>query len=98
MRYLVESYLPPPSPDALERLEARAIAAANGLAQAGGQLRYIEAIVVPEDEMCLFVYEAGSAELAREASARAGIRCERIVEASVSSGGASRAHEEGDPR
>ena|SRR5829696_3743303 len=98
MRYLVESYLPPPSPEALERLEARATAAADELTRAGAPLRYIEAIVVPEDEMCMFVYEAGSAELAREASARAGIRCERIVEASVSSGVASRAQEEGDPR
>lgn len=98
MRYLVESYLPPPSREVLERLEARATTAADDLTRADAPVRYIEVIVVPEDEMCLFVYEAGSAELAREASARAGISCERIVEASVSPGGASRAHEEGDPR
>jgi Protein of unknown function (DUF4242) len=82
MRYLVESYLPSVgAAEQLEELAARSRAAADEMAREGAPLRYIEAIVVPEDEMCLLVYEADSAELALEASARAGIACGRVLEA-----------------
>jgi hypothetical protein len=82
MRYLVESYLPSVgAAEQLEELAARVRTAADELAQEGAALRYIEAFLVPEDEMCLLVYEADSAELALEASARAGIACGRVLEA-----------------
>jgi Protein of unknown function (DUF4242) len=89
MRYLVESYLPAPGNDELTGLTARMRAAAEELAEEGAQLRYIEAIVVPEDEMCLLVYEAESPELVREASARAGIACERVLEVKDGGGGSA---------
>lgn len=83
MRYIVESYLPATDgPEQLERVAARSRAAADELAREGAVLRYIEAIVVPEDEMCLLVYEADSPELALEASERAGIADGRVLEAS----------------
>jgi hypothetical protein len=82
MRYLVESYLPAHGDGELERVAARSRAAADELAREGASLRYIEAILVPEDEMCLLVYEAESPELALEASARAGIAGGRVLEAS----------------
>jgi hypothetical protein len=81
MRYLVESYLSAHDGDELERVAARARTAADELTREGAALRYIEAFLVPEDEMCLLVYEADSPELAAEASARAGIACERVLEA-----------------
>lgn len=82
MRYLVESYLPATDgPEQLERVAARSRAAADELAREGAVLRYIEAILVPEDEMCLLVFEADSPALALEASARAGIAGERVLEA-----------------
>jgi hypothetical protein len=82
MRYLVESYLPATDgPEQLERVVARSRAAADELAREGAVLRYIEAILVPEDEMCLLVYEAESPELAAEASTRAGIAFERVLRA-----------------
>jgi Protein of unknown function (DUF4242) len=82
MRYLVESYLPATgAPEQLERVAARSRAAAAELAREGAVLRYIEAILVPEDEMCLLVYEAESPDLAAEASARAGIAFDRVLRA-----------------
>jgi hypothetical protein len=81
MRYLVESYLSAHDGDELERVAARARTAADELTREGAGLRYIEAFLVPEDEMCLLVYEADSPELAAEASARAGIVCERVLQA-----------------
>jgi hypothetical protein len=82
MRYLVEAYLPAHGDGELERVAARSRTAADDLAREGAGLRYIEAILVPEDELCLLVYEAESAELALEASARAGIAGGRVMEAS----------------
>jgi hypothetical protein len=81
MRYLVESYLPAPGDDEMGKVDARMRAAADELARAGAALRFVESIFVPEDEMCLLVYEADTPELVREASLRAGIACERVLEA-----------------
>jgi hypothetical protein len=81
MRFLVESYLPVPGAEGQAEVTARARAAADELAREGARLRHLDCIFVPEDEMCLLLYEADSPELAREASLRAGIECERVLEA-----------------
>ena len=80
MRYLVESYLPVADAASQTDVEGRARAAAEDLARAGAPLRHLSCIFVPEDEMCLLMYEADSSELVREASRRAGIECERVLE------------------
>ena len=90
MRYLVESYLPAQGDGELERLASRSRSAVAELAGEGTSLRYIEAILVPEDEMCLLVFEADSPALALEASARAGIAGGRVLEAKVTSAGLRR--------
>jgi len=81
MRYLVESYLPAVGGAEHKRVAARARDAAAELARAGAALHYLDAIFVPEDEMCLFVFEADSPELVREAGRRAGFSVERVLEA-----------------
>jgi hypothetical protein len=81
MRYLVESYLPVADAEGRAAVESRARAAADELAREGAPLRHLNCIFVPEDEMCLVMYEADSPELVREASHRAGIECERVLEA-----------------
>jgi Protein of unknown function (DUF4242) len=81
VKFLAEAYLPAPSEPELKRLNARIRAAVDELASGGTALRYVETIVVPEDEMCLLVYEADTPELVRAASERAGIPCERVMEA-----------------
>jgi hypothetical protein len=96
MRFLVESYLPVAGAEDQADVVARARAAADELAREGAPLRHLECIFVPEDEMCLLLYEADSPELAREASLRAGIECERVLEAAGGLGVGSRAKE--DPR
>jgi hypothetical protein len=77
--FLVEAYTP--ATTKIAAVEARAQRAADQLALTGTDVHYVSAIFVPEDEMCLLVYEAASPEHAREASRRAGIECERVVEA-----------------
>ena len=79
MRYLVELYTPFPGDFA--ELDRRVRAAAEKLAKEGAPLRHERSILVPEDEICLLIYDAPSAELALEASRRAGVVSERVVEA-----------------
>ncbi|MGH2805235.1 MAG: nickel-binding protein [Thermoleophilaceae bacterium] len=85
MRYLVESYLPAIDGTERDRVAARARAAVAELACDGAALRYVDAIFVPEDEMCLLVYEADWPELVREAGRRAGFSVERVLEAAGTS-------------
>jgi hypothetical protein len=94
MRFLVESYLPVAGEEGQAEVVARARAAADELAQEGAPLRHLECIFVPEDEMCLLLYEADSPQLAREASRRAGIECERVLEATGGLEVGSRAKED----
>jgi hypothetical protein len=94
MRFLVESYLPVAGAEGQAEVVARARAAADELATEGASLRHLECIFVPEDEMCLLLYEAESPELAREASRRAGIDCERVLEAAGGLEVGSRAKED----
>lgn len=44
-------------------------------------MRYLRTIFVPEDETCFHLFEAVSADAVAEASKRAAIEHERIVEA-----------------
>ena len=81
MRFLVESYLPVTAAEDQVEVAARARSSADELAREGARVRHVDCIFVPEDEMCLLLYEADSPELAREASRRAGIECERVLEA-----------------
>jgi hypothetical protein len=77
--FLVESYAPAGS--RVAELELQASQAAEQLSGEGEPVRYVRAIFVPEDETCFFLFEAPSSELAGEASRRASIEFERIVEA-----------------
>jgi uncharacterized protein DUF4242 len=43
-------------------------------------IRFLRAILVPEDETCFLLYEAASPELVAEASRRVSLSCDRIVE------------------
>jgi hypothetical protein len=97
MRYLVESYLPVAGAERRAEVEARARAGADELAREGVPLRHLNCIFVPEDEMCLLIYEAASPELVRDACHRAGIDCERVLEATGGPEVGSHASEEGAP-
>jgi Protein of unknown function (DUF4242) len=80
--YVVEAYEPRGrGAEVLSGLEARARAAAIELSTSGSPARYVRAIFLPEDEICLHVFEAPSREVVREAARRAGLTEARITEA-----------------
>jgi hypothetical protein len=78
-RFLVEAYTP--ATIEVAELEARARSAASALAEAGADVHYVRAIFVPEDELCLYLVDANSVEVADVLIRRAGISPDRIVEA-----------------
>ena len=79
--YLVDGYLPRSRSGELAELIARLRAAAEQLTAEGTAVRHVRSSFLPADELFLHLIEAESAEAAGEASRRAGIAPERIVEA-----------------
>ena len=74
-RFLVEAYTP--RSVEIAEVEARA----RRLAEAGAEVKYVRAIFVPEDELCLHLLDAASPEAASDLVRRVGISPDRIVEA-----------------
>lgn len=85
--FLVELYVSRGAAGTFELDAERARLAAEQLTSEGTPVRCVRSIFVPEDEMCLFLYEADSMEAVREASVRAGLAFERISAAVASVGG-----------
>jgi hypothetical protein len=81
MTFLVETYLSREAHDEPDRTIARAIAAVADMDGSGQAIRYLHAIFIPDDEVCLLLFEAGSAEIVGEAARRAGLDPERITPA-----------------
>ncbi len=71
--FFVEIYAPGESD--VSALAARARTAA------GGEVRYIRSVFVPEDETCFHLFEGPSAEAVRKLSERARLEAARVVEA-----------------
>jgi hypothetical protein len=80
-KYVVEAYLARTGNSELTQRVCDAQAAAAQLSREGSSVRYLRLIFLPEEETCFHVYEAASADEAREASRRAGIACERVIDA-----------------
>ncbi len=74
-RYLAEVYTPNRG-DAVARTQADAAT----LARSRG-VRYVRAILVPEDETCFHVLDAASAEIVDGAARAGSVRVERIAKA-----------------
>jgi hypothetical protein len=78
--FLVETYAEPEATNLLAaRVEAAALAAEQ-VRKAGAQIRLLQVIVVPDDEITFYLYQSPSADAVREALTRAGLRVERISE------------------
>jgi hypothetical protein len=75
--FLVESYEPRGRAHEPAELEERARAAARAC---GG--RYVRSILTPQDELCLYLFEAPTREGLEQAAASAGLMEVRITEAS----------------
>jgi hypothetical protein len=84
--YLVETYLSRTSTGGRRAaLELRARSAAEELTREHTSVSFERSIHVPEDEICFFVFRAGSSRDAALAAERAELEPIRVVEA-VSSG------------
>jgi hypothetical protein len=79
--YLVEGYFPRSRAGELTGLIGGLRAAADELTAEGVRVRHVRSSFLPVDELFLHLMEAESAEAAGEATRRAGIAPERIVEA-----------------
>jgi hypothetical protein len=79
--YLAESYLPKARQPALPQLLGDACRAAKTLTEDGTPVRHIRSTYLPDDEMCLHVFEAGSKEAVLALATRTGVAFDRVVEA-----------------
>ena len=95
--FLAELYLPRTAADAVGAARDRAMKAAAGLSAEGTWVQLDRTIFVPADEMCLFLFDAQSAEAVREAARRAGLTFEHIAEA-VTDASWEHGHEQTPPR
>lgn len=64
--FLVELYLSPTNPDAVEYLTSCARVAAEEQSARGVCVRYVRSISVPEEQTCFVFYDAPSREAASE--------------------------------
>jgi hypothetical protein len=79
--YLVETYFPRDGRDRLSEIVSQAQAAAKAMRVDGVDVRYLRPIFLPDDETCFHLFEAPSAQAVAEASRRAALAYDRIVEA-----------------
>jgi hypothetical protein len=84
--FLVESYLPD-LVGAPEEASGSARKAAELAASEGVAIRHLRTTVLPADETCLHLFEATSVAVVKAVAARAGLVCDRIVEALLPSEG-----------
>ena len=80
-QFLVEVFTPRASAGKLAAAERRVMAAANQRPGADGDLRFVRATYIPEDEICFFVFDAPSGREAALVAQRAGLEPIRVVEA-----------------
>lgn len=78
--YLVECYVPGIDKRTIEAAAERARAAALALRGEGVDVQYVNAILVPDDDVVFHVFSGQGPEMVAEASLRAEIPFERIVE------------------
>jgi hypothetical protein len=76
--YLIETYV---AGGDMADLRDRARATAAAMSDEGHVIRDLRSVLVPADETCFHLFDAGSEELVAELARRAELRYERIVEA-----------------
>jgi hypothetical protein len=79
--FLAETYAPRDVPDTAAPDAVGAALAAGQASQPGAPVRLLDAILVPGEEICFWLYQAPSAAAVRAAMTAAGLRPERITPA-----------------
>jgi hypothetical protein len=77
--FVAECYWPDVHEEEVRALDQRIVASL------ADDVRYLGSVLIREDEVVLFHFH-GTAEAIRRVAARAGVRCERLLEATVSVG------------
>ena len=67
----------------LDDVVDRAQAAAEGMAAEHVLVRFVRSVFVPEDELCLHLFEAPSSDAATAVARRAGIVSQRVLVATT---------------
>ena len=73
--------MPRGSGSGLEAVAGRLAAACAAVSRPRRSVRYLRALHLPGDELCLYLFEASSPDLVAEAVTAAGLRHIRVVEA-----------------
>ncbi|HMC39004.1 MAG TPA: hypothetical protein VKI19_05025 [Acidimicrobiales bacterium] len=79
--YLVEVYLSRSAAHGGAPSAHRVAGAADQLSREGRPVRLLQAVFVPDDETCFYLFEAQSDETVIEAARRSGLLYERLVQA-----------------
>jgi hypothetical protein len=85
--FVVELYVSRTDVVGVERDTERARLPAEQLTRAGTHVRYLRSIFVPQDETCLVLFEAASADAVRATARRAALPFDRVVEVVAESKG-----------
>jgi hypothetical protein len=80
--FVAELYFSRAAAAAAHRAGAAARRAAEELASEGTAIALVRSIFVPDDETCLFIYEADSLESVRTGAERGGLAFDRIAQGS----------------
>ena len=78
--YLVECFSPGVLQDEVESAAMRADEACRELSDRGGSIEYGGALLLPGDEVVLHLFTSDSEDVVRDASERAALSYERILE------------------
>jgi hypothetical protein len=81
--YIVECYTPGVTRTDVMAAAARARAASGDLRAMGRDVEYMSALLMPGDEVVFHLFRAGGAEAVHEASTRANLGFERVIELMV---------------
>ena len=84
--FVIESYMSRTGTGELDAAAARLRAAIDDMPESAGRVRYLRSMFVPDDEMCFYVIEAPSQEVAVDAARRAGLTPDRVVKAEAAAG------------
>jgi len=84
---VVELYVSRTDVAGVERGAQRARLAAEQLTRAGTPVRYLRSMFVPQDETCLVLFEAASADAVRTVARRAALPFDRVAEVVAESRG-----------
>jgi hypothetical protein len=79
--YMVDRSLPGITMEQLAAAQRAAIETGVRLTAAGTPVRYIRSAFVPDEELCMCLFEASSAELVKQLNDEAKIPYTRVVEA-----------------